>query len=195
MSMWKRHRPHKGPRDFREEVGGRVAGKLGLFYWTFVFCWAVLRSIAYGFSLLVSTRAGRIISGLAVVALLLDASWGADPVNLPASAAVVVLLAGVAGYMMWVSRRRWEEHLSAIVYDVVPGHGRSQPEVIWFPPNVGRLISGGRWMRTWDFVFRVPGGMSESKQAEVEQELRSRLPAAQGSTWAFRWDWRSGIAR
>lgn len=195
MSMWTRQRHRTERRTFREELAGRAVGKIGCLFWLILFIWAVCRSIAYGLFLTISTWPGRVLGIAAVVALLVDASWGVDPLNLPVGIPLIILVAGVAGYVMWTQRRRLEEHLSTIVYDVVPGHSRSQPEVIWFPPAVGRRVQGGRWLRTWDFMFRIPGGMSESKQAEVEQNLRSRLPAATGASWAFAWDWRRGVAR
>lgn len=195
MSIWTRRRHARDPRDFCGEVGSRVSGKIGLLYWAFVFGWACLRSVAYGFSLLVSTTVGRVLGGLLVVALLLDAAWGADTVALPVSWALVTLLAGLVGYVMWTQRKRWESHLENVVYHSVPGHSRSEPEHVRYPPNLGRFVQGGRWLRTPNFGFRIPGAMKENEAVEVTTQLRSRLPAARDASWMILWDWRLGRAR
>ncbi len=114
---------------------------------------------------------------------------------LPVSNLLVVLAVLVAAFLAYLRRRIWEEHVESVVYDVVPGHSASQPAVVWYPPNLYRYVQLGRWFGRWELGFRVPGAMKEAEEQEVTTQLRSRLPAARGSSWMIDWNWRKGTAR
>ncbi len=192
MGMWKRKR-QQVQTTVPETLSELAWGKLGLWGIPLKILWAVIHRTAFGFCLLVSTLVGRVVAGVGAGALLLDAGFDDDPVALPVSPWAVFGAALVFGAFCYARRRRWEQHVENAIFNVVPGHTGLDPALVWFLPRPLRLQLG-RWFGTWRFGFRVPTAMKEKDEMEVTTQLRSRLPAARGSSWMLSWDWRSGKA-
>lgn len=200
MSMWERKsREDRGGLVEKARKGGAITPRRPVL-WLGVQMYRaarwVVRSLAFGLSLLATTWPGRAVAGVAAVLMLIDATYGDDPVTLPLVGGYGWLLLILAGSVAWRKRGRWEEHLKAIIYEAIPGHSHKFPVVVWFPPTlIGRHGQGGRWLGRWDFAFRIPGGLDPAKKLELEQLLRARLPTAEGSSWRFTWDWSRGICK
>ena len=193
-SMWKRQRHRERP-TVKETAAEALWRKIGLWSIPLRLLWAAAHRIAFGFSLLISTWPGRAVAGVGAGAILLDASYGADPLALPVSIPVVLVVALVVGVLAYARRMRWEEHVTAVLHDAVPGHGGQTPAIVWFPPRPGKLLQLGRWLNKYEFGFRIPAKMTRSQEAEVSEHLRARVPMSEGTSLEIKWDWRAGKAK
>lgn len=191
-SMWDR-KPRKPRRTVGEDFRDEWARRIGLWSIPFRVLAGAIKRLFYGPAALLHTVPGRVVFCAGAAALMLDAAFGSDGVNIPLLGNLGWLALFVFGCFAWRRRMRWEEQLRAILHAAVPGHSHAVPVVAWFPPRILGFFNLGRWRGRPDFAFRIPGGLAASKAPEVEEILRQRLPAAKGFSWRFTWDFRRGV--
>lgn len=156
----------------------------------------VVRSLAYGVAALAHSWPGRIVLCAAVAGMLLDATFGSDPVSVPLLGALAWPALIAFGAYAYRKRRIWEERVRNAIYHLVPGHNKMEQEVVWFGnPGVSARLNLGRWVGSWAFGFRLPPGVMEADTQELAERLRERLPAARGSSWRIDWEGRESVAQ
>ncbi len=144
------------------------------------------------FAALVASRRWGLYAIAAVAALmLLDLSFGDDGLSFPIFGWfwIFVIALGVGGYDWYKKKAPLREQVEEAVRAIVPGFTVAHPPEIAYGEGPLRKTFG-KFQPLDTFAFRVPGMVDETSLEDIEIRLRQRLPAAEGSTWAFEWNLR-----
>lgn len=139
----------------------------------------------FGVTLVAETWGRACASALALV-MLWDASWGEDGVGIPVVGSLGLFLAAlvVGGFQV----RRWDGWCRAVeevLRENVPRYRQTEdrrPSTKYGGGGPLRIYTG-----EYTFRFAVPGGIQPAELVELEERMRTRLPALEDTSFGFDW--------
>ncbi len=152
------------------------------------------RAIAQAGVLLVSTRTGLVVAGGLAAVLVADALEGGDSVGVPAVGSLGAFVAALV--VGGVVTRRWDKWCHAVeevLRENVPRFRQTEDR------RAKTKYGGGGPLRLYlgeyAFRFSVPGGIQPSELVEIEERMRTRLPALEDTSFGFDWRLQHSLCR
>lgn len=137
---------------------------------------------------------GRAALSALVGVMLWDAAWGGDSIGVPVIGSLGLLLAAlvVGGFQV----RRWDGWCRAaeeVLRENVPRYRQTEDR------RKATKYGGGGPLRLYvgEYAFRfgVPAGIQPSELVELEERMRTRLPAVEGTNFGFDWALKKHLCR
>ena len=129
---------------------------------------------------------GRAALSALVGVMLWDAAWGGDSIGVPVVGSLGLFLAAliVGGFQV----RRWDgwcRQAEEVLRENVPRYRQTEERRAKTRYGGGGPL--GIYVGEYAFRFAVPAAIQPSELVELEERMRTRLPAVEGTNFGFDW--------